>query len=104
MSGDLAHIGPKFDDPEPVSDAGQLNASRAQDEKLLACLERADADAYFRVIAAEGDARRICGLPPTVLTLLAARPGGGEGAALPAVRPPAGEQESVSFAAAAFYG
>lgn len=102
VSGDLAHIGPKFDDPEPVT-AAQLQASRAQDEKLLACLETADVGGYFGVIAAEGDERRICGLPPTVLTLLAAKPTTGAVLHYQQYVHPKGS-ESVSFAAAAFYG
>ncbi|HET6575408.1 MAG TPA: AmmeMemoRadiSam system protein B, partial [Fimbriiglobus sp.] len=73
ISGDLAHIGPKFGDPLPVS-ASQLETSRAGDELILNQLTAADPDGYFRVIAEEEDARRICGFPPTWLTLAAARP------------------------------
>jgi len=101
ISGDLAHIGPKFDDPEPVNDA-QLKASREQDEKLLACLEAADAGGYSKVIADEEDARRICGHSPTVLTLLAAKPTRGRVLHYQQYAHPQGH-ESVSFAAAAFY-
>ncbi len=101
ISGDLAHIGPKFDDPEPVN-AEQLKASRAQDEKLLKCLEAADAAGYTRVIDDEGDARRICGHSPTVLTLLAAKPTRGRVRHYQQYAHPQGS-ESVSFAAAAFY-
>ena len=100
ISGDLAHIGPKFNDPQPV-DEKQLTASRHQDQRLLACLERADADGYFRVIAAEKDERRICGLPPTWLTL--AVTGATNGAVLhyqQFVHPQG--FESVSFAAMGF--
>jgi AmmeMemoRadiSam system protein B len=102
ISGDLAHIGPKFDDPEPV-DAEQLKASREQDEKLLKCLERADAAGYSQVIEAEDDARRICGHSPTVLTLLATTPARGRVTHYQQYAHPRGH-ESVSFAAAAFYG
>jgi AmmeMemoRadiSam system protein B len=102
ISGDLAHIGPKFDDPDPVHN-DQLSHSRAQDEKLLAALTQADADEYFRVIAEEGDARRICGLPPTVLTMLAAKPTHGKVLHYQQYVHPKGH-ESVSFAAAALYG
>ena len=102
ISGDLAHIGPKFDDPDPV-DARQLDHSRKQDAKLLDALTRADADGYFRVIAEEGDVRRICGLPPTHLTLLAAKPNAGKVLHYQQYVHPTGH-ESVSFAAAAFYG
>jgi AmmeMemoRadiSam system protein B len=102
ISGDLAHIGPKFDDPVPLDDA-RLGHSRGQDERLLESLMRADADGYFRVIADEGDERRICGLPPTYLTLLAAKPNGGRVLHYQQYVHPQGH-ESVSFAAAALYG
>ena len=79
-----------------------LAESRAQDEAILDRAEAADPAGYFRVIAAEGDRRRICGLPPT-WTVLASDPADARpGAALRPVRPPAGS-ESVSFASAAFY-
>ncbi len=102
ISGDLAHIGPKFDDPEPVNET-QLKASREQDEKLLKCLENADAAGYSKVIEDEDDARRICGHSPTVLTLLAAKPARGRVTHYQQYAHPQGS-ESVSFAAAAFYG
>lgn len=102
ISGDLAHIGPKFDDPLPLDDA-RLGASRTQDERLMAALTRADADGYFRVIADEADERNICGLPPTYLTLLAARPTAGRVLHYQQFVA-ADRSESVSFAAAAFYG
>lgn len=102
ISGDLAHIGPKFDDPEPVN-AEQLTASREQDEKLLRCLEAADPGGYSEVIEDEDDARRICGHSPTVLTLLAAKPTRGRVLHYQQFVHPQGH-ESVSFAAAAFYG
>lgn len=101
ISGDLAHIGPKFDDPDPVREP-MLTASRKQDEAILAKLNAADTNGYFDVIAAEGDARRICGLPPTCLTLAAARPTTGRVLHYQQFVHPEGF-ESVSFAAAAFY-
>lgn len=100
ISGDLAHIGPKFRDPVPLDDA-RLAASRRQDETLLRHLEVADPAGYFRAIAAEGDERNVCGLPPTWLTLAAARPGRGRVLHYRQFVHPQ-RQESVSFAAAAF--
>ncbi len=101
ISGDLAHVGPKFGDPDPVSES-QLAVCQAQDEKLLDRLREVDPAVYFGVIADEGDARRICGLPPTWLTLAAARPRTGEVLHYNRFVHPRGH-ESVSFAAAAFY-
>ena len=63
--------------------------------------EAADADGYFDVIAAEGDARRICGLPPTYVTLGAAKPSAGKLLHYEQFVHPRGD-ESVSFASMAF--
>lgn len=101
ISGDLAHIGPKFDDPDPVNEEW-LADSRAQDDKILDRLGAADPDGYFRTIAEEGDARRICGLPPTWLTLEVLKPRKGQVLHYNRYVHPRGH-ESVSFAAAAFY-
>jgi AmmeMemoRadiSam system protein B len=101
ISGDLAHIGPKFGDPDPVSEA-QLKVSRERDDAILKQLSVADPAGYFGVIAEERDERRICGLPPTWLTLAAAQPRTGR--VLHYGRHVAADgHESVSFAAAAFY-
>jgi hypothetical protein len=101
ISGDLAHIGPKFDDPLPVS-APQLAQSRAQDERLMEHAAAVDAEGYFRVIAEEADARRICGLPPTYTVLEAAKPRRGKLLHYDQYVHPRG-YESVSFASVAFY-
>ncbi|MGL6096618.1 MAG: AmmeMemoRadiSam system protein B [Fimbriiglobus sp.] len=102
ISGDLAHIGPKFGDPARVDDTA-LSQCRGQDEKLLGRLGAVDVAGYFDVIAAEADARRICGLPPTWVALSAARPKTGRVLRYDRYVHPRGH-ESVSFAAAAFYG
>lgn len=101
ISGDLAHIGPKFGDGDRAA-GPWLAASRKQDAAILAEIERADPAGYFGVIAAEEDRRRICGLPPTYLTLEAVRPKKGRVLHYQQFVHPEG-QESVSFAAAAFY-
>src|SRR5262249_52686739 len=77
ISGDLAHIGPKFGDEKPVHET-QLNHSRRQDEALIRQAEAVDTAGYFKVIAGEQDERRICGLPPTYTVLEAVRPGKGK--------------------------
>jgi AmmeMemoRadiSam system protein B len=102
ISGDLAHIGPKFRDPVPLDDA-RLAASKEQDERILRQLEAADPAGYFGVIAAEGDERNICGLPPTWLALAVANPSRGRVLHYQQFVHPE-RQESVSFAAAAFDG
>lgn len=100
ISGDLAHIGPKFDDEDLVS-APQLEQSLKQDERLLAKVADVDVDGYYDVIAAERDERRICGLPPTYVALQAARPSRGSLLHYGRFVHPEGF-ESVSFASAAF--
>ncbi|HEX3148746.1 MAG TPA: AmmeMemoRadiSam system protein B [Gemmataceae bacterium] len=100
ISGDLAHIGPKFNDPDLV-DESMLTYSKSQDDRLLACAIAADEDSYFEHIAAEGDARRICGLPPTYVTLGATRPSAGKLLHYGRYVHPEG-YESVSFASMAF--
>jgi AmmeMemoRadiSam system protein B len=102
ISGDLAHIGPKFEDPEPVTEP-TLAYSRAQDDAILKQAEAADAAGYFQVIADEGDRRRICGLPPTYTLLEAIRPRRGKVLHYDQYAHPIG-YESVSFASVAFYG
>lgn len=101
ISGDLAHIGPKFDDKRKA--AGEfLEKSLAKDAAILETLEAADPDRFYQVVAAEQNARRICGLSPTWLTLAVTSPRVGKILHYQQYADPAG-RESVSFAAAAFY-
>jgi AmmeMemoRadiSam system protein B len=100
ISGDLAHIGPKFQDPRLVHEA-QLKHSRRQDQAILDCTQSADVEGYFQVIAAEKDCRRICGLPPTWTVLAALRPARGKVLHYDQYIHPRGF-ESVSFASVAF--
>jgi len=101
ISGDLAHIGPKFGDHGRVTD-GQLATSRAQDQALIERAEKVDTSGYFRVVEQEGDVRRICGLPPTYTVLQAAEPTSGKLLHYGQYVHPRGH-ESVSFASMAFY-
>jgi AmmeMemoRadiSam system protein B len=99
ISGDLAHIGPKFGDPGLPGEL--VTHSREQDQAILQAAAGGDPEAYFRVISDEGDGRRICGLPPTYVTLLAARPSAGRLLHYGQYVHPEGH-ESVSFASMAF--
>ncbi len=101
ISGDLAHLGPKFGDAELVDDP-LLRHSRAKDEEILKQAESADPAGLFQVIAGERDRRRICGLPPTFTLLEAIRPGHGKLLHYDQYVHPRG-LESVSFASVAFY-
>jgi AmmeMemoRadiSam system protein B len=102
ISGDLAHIGPKFEDCPPLS-ADRLEHSRRQDLTILRQAEAARPAAYFKVVADEADARNICGLSPTITFLEAIRPRSGKLLHYDQYVHPLG-RESVSFASMAFYG
>jgi AmmeMemoRadiSam system protein B len=101
ISGDLAHLGPKFGDTQPVAEP-RLQQSRNQDLTLLRYTEAVDPCGYFRVIADERDCRRICGLPPTYTVLQAVRPKVGKLLHYDQYVHPQG-YESVSFASVGFY-
>jgi AmmeMemoRadiSam system protein B len=102
ISGDLAHIGPKFGDKRKAEGAW-LVESRDKDAAILKALESASPSAFFNEIASEQDRRRICGLTPTWLTLELTKPRTGTVLHYQQFVHPQGK-ESVSFAAAAFYG
>jgi hypothetical protein len=67
-SADLAHIGPRFGDPHRVTN-GQLRETADADRQLLSAVEAGDAEEVFRLVARDGDRRRICGLAPIYLAL-----------------------------------
>jgi MEMO1 family protein len=102
ISGDLAHIGPKFQRGRAPVTATELAHSRKQDQALLDCLENGDLAGYFRVLVAEQDERAICGFPPTWTVLSAARPARGKLLHYGRYVHPTGF-ESVSFASLGLY-
>lgn len=67
-AADLAHVGPAFGDPAPLSEP-EKQAIRVKDEALLKAICSGDAAEFFRVLRDERDCRRICGLPPIYLML-----------------------------------
>jgi AmmeMemoRadiSam system protein B len=101
ISGDLAHIGPKFGDTALAAEPW-LSQSRTQDKRLLEEAERVSPEGYSDIVTAERDARRICGFPPTYLVLEAATPRRGRLLNYEQHVAPAGK-ESVSFASMGFY-
>ncbi len=100
ISGDLAHLGPKFGDRQVVEER-LLRHSASQDRALLRQTEAADPEGYFDVIARERDERRVCGFAPTYLTLAAVRPARGRVLAYEQFVA-TDRQESVAFAAVRF--
>jgi AmmeMemoRadiSam system protein B len=65
---DLAHVGPRFGDPEPVGPAWLADLER-EDRAMLATVEAGDATAFFESAARDDDRRRVCGLSPIYATL-----------------------------------
>jgi AmmeMemoRadiSam system protein B len=101
VSGDLAHIGPKFGDPWQI-DTDRARWNRSLDADLLARIEQARGDELFNFIADEQDGRRICGFPPSYVMLEAARPKSGKLLYHDQYVDPRGN-EIVGFASMAFY-
>jgi MEMO1 family protein len=60
---DLAHVGPRFGDPRPLTAADMARVA-AEDRVMLRAVEDGDGKAFFASVAADGDRRRICGLSP----------------------------------------
>ncbi len=100
VSGDLAHVGPKFGDRSKVTEKTSM-ACRQADERLLREAASGDADRLFAVMADDQDDRRICGFPPLYVALSAARPGRGTIGCYDQFVDPAGS-EIVSFASMVF--
>jgi MEMO1 family protein len=100
ISGDLAHLGPAFGDPQTFT-ADDAEENAAIDHDLLNVLEAASPDDWHETITADDNARRICGYPPLYLFLEACQPQAGHTLAYAQATDPGGEQ-SVSFAAVAF--
>lgn len=76
LSGDLAHIGPKFSDSVKL-DATRIVSSRKQDKTVLDRLVEGSADSFLSQVASEKNARNICGVAPFWygLKLMDDRPG-----------------------------
>jgi MEMO1 family protein len=60
---DLAHMGPRFGDPEPVSSAERKVIDR-EDRQLLDTVQAGDAEAFYESVRRDNDRRRTCGLSP----------------------------------------
>lgn len=73
---DLAHVGPRFGDPQPVSPA-QLAVIEREDRAMLEAVTAGEAEAFFDAVAADGDRRRICGYSPIYALLRVLGPGPG---------------------------
>jgi MEMO1 family protein len=70
---DLAHIGPRFGDPEANTDES-LAAVATADRSMLDGVIGGEPTSFYASVAHDGDRRRICGLSP-IYTFLRALPG-----------------------------
>ncbi|MBI2204864.1 MAG: AmmeMemoRadiSam system protein B [Candidatus Rokubacteria bacterium] len=73
---DLAHVGPRFGDPQPLTPTA-MDKLAAEDRAMLDPVVAGDAAGFFASVAADRDRRRICGLSPiwSLLHVLGGRPG-----------------------------
>jgi len=99
-SVDFAHVGPMYDHAEGLDEAGERNLEEI-DREVLEHVRAGRAEEFFRSVAADGNARNICGLAPVYVTLRLAKTQGdllryGQGR----IHPESGSV--VSFAALAF--
>lgn len=71
---DLAHMGPRFGDAHAISD-GFLKVLEADDRRMLDSVVEVDVKGFLANIEADGNRRRICGLPPiyAMLSVMEAR-------------------------------
>ncbi|MHC4663484.1 MAG: AmmeMemoRadiSam system protein B [Planctomycetota bacterium] len=100
-SADLAHVGPKFDDP-PALDGVTPNRVEEADREMLANLEKLDYRAFYNYIAEEENRRHVCGYGSIYTTLAITSPDEGRLLAYDqAHEEPA--QSLVSFASMAFF-
>lgn len=60
---DLAHVGPRFGDPEPVGPAELARVAR-EDQAMLEAVVAVDPAAFYASVERDDDRRRICGLSP----------------------------------------
>ncbi|MBI3979291.1 MAG: AmmeMemoRadiSam system protein B [Chloroflexi bacterium] len=67
-AADLAHVGPAFGDPEPLSPADRT-ALQSADAALLGAICHGDAADFIGQLRQERDRRKVCGLPPIYLAL-----------------------------------
>ncbi len=99
-SVDLAHIGPRFGDSDPVDDT-QCKKVRELDEISLQAIEKCDAEDWWFNVMRDGNSRKICGLSANYLMLRLME--GSEGKIIDYSQARSnGQDQMVSFASALF--
>jgi AmmeMemoRadiSam system protein B len=71
-AADLAHMGPEFGDPIPMS-IGERAKMASDDSKLVETICLGDAELFYALIEKEKDRRHVCGVPPIFITLASMR-------------------------------
>jgi hypothetical protein len=100
---DLAHVGPRFGDPQPMDATERGALERTDLESLSLALER-DTPGFWAHVASDLHTRRVCGLGP-IYALLRALPDGTRGELHHYEQTVDADDGSiVSHAAVAFYG
>jgi len=97
---DLAHVGPRFGDPDPVSPS-LISWMEAEDRVSLERVAAGDAEGFYRSVMADGNKRKVCGLS-SIYTFLRVVEGPGTLLRYGYAPDPAGGM--VSFASVAFGG
>ncbi len=98
---DMAHVGPKFGDPEQVNDL-ILSRIKERDIKSLEFSEKLDAEGFYRSVEEEKDWRKVCGLSSIYATLSTIQAANGKLLGYDqALEPDTGSV--VSFASMGFY-
>lgn len=101
---DLAHVGPRFGDPNPYG-AEERSALERADRASLEHAIALDAQGFWKHVAADLEQRRVCGLAPIWSLLRTLGKGGGAGKVLHYEQTVDAEDGSiVSHAAVGFYG
>ena len=99
-SADLSHVGRRFGDQMELS-SSLLDLIRARDMEILKYVEQLDAPGFYRSVQKDGNAQKICGLPPiyALLSVIEAS----QGRILKYSQAPERDTESVvSFASLSF--
>jgi MEMO1 family protein len=65
---DLAHVGTRFGDSSGPTESSMQDVDY-EDRRFLETVEKGNAEAMFRSIAADNDRRRVCGYPSIYMTL-----------------------------------
>lgn len=76
-AGDLAHVGPAFGDPRPMTGSDRVDLAH-KDSKSISAICEGDPNAFITISQAELDSRRICGLSCIYTTLEILRPTAGQ--------------------------